>query len=232
MKNSNTKKYETKKSNKMNKSEKPAMYVYGEKSDKAKKAKDAKAALENAVKKMNRGKEETHWGPAALKKIFAEVNAEIYRARSLHPSCSLAAIMEEAGEVARALQDEDLGAIRRECVQLACTALRVALEGDPTMDPYRATKGLDATVRDPRPTCWVEVCAITYEDGEAVVCLQEEAVTFGVYVRHRRPRDEPELAVWLVDIEDEKSAHECAMNLANLMGGEYVNRVIRRKGKK
>lgn len=74
-----------------------------------------------------------------------KVRDEIKRARELHPFCNLVAIAEETGEVARALQDEPLKNVYKECVQLACTAARVAIEGDPTIDPYRVSKGLEPT---------------------------------------------------------------------------------------
>jgi hypothetical protein len=80
-----------------------------------------------------------------LMAFVLSVYNEVERARQKHPDCHLTAIAEEVGEVARALQDEPLENIRKECIQLACTAARVAIEGDPTMDPYRVSKGLEPT---------------------------------------------------------------------------------------
>jgi hypothetical protein len=57
------------------------------------------------------------------------------------PGCSLAALTEEAGEVAKAMLDEPSDRVRKECVQLATMAARVALEGDPTMSGYRDRRG-------------------------------------------------------------------------------------------
>ena len=64
---------------------------------------------------------------------------EVRRARMKHPSTAhlLAALTEEVGELAQALLDQDSGArpvtdqeIYKEAVQVACVALRLAVEGD------------------------------------------------------------------------------------------------------
>jgi NTP pyrophosphatase (non-canonical NTP hydrolase) len=41
----------------------------------------------------------------------------------------MAVLVEEVGEVARALQDQGAAELRTECVQVAAMALRMALEG-------------------------------------------------------------------------------------------------------
>lgn len=73
------------------------------------------------------------------------VGDEAVRARGLFPSpIALAlALAEEAGEVAKALQDEPAENVRTECIQLAAMALRLAVEGDPSIDGLRAMRGLD-----------------------------------------------------------------------------------------
>lgn len=59
------------------------------------------------------------------------------------PNPNIAAMTEEAGEVARAVlhirerKSDDWQAVRDECVQLAAMALRIALEGDPTVGAPR-----------------------------------------------------------------------------------------------
>ena len=76
------------------------------------------------------------------------VHKEIIRARGKHPMCTLTAVAEELGEVARALQDESVERVYEECVQLACTAARIAIEGDPTADDHRVHSGLEPTSKE------------------------------------------------------------------------------------
>lgn len=76
-------------------------------------------------------------------RIFVEdVLREAARARTLFPKPDgvLAALTEEVGEVARAMLDESWDNVRTECVQVAAMALRLALEGDPTLDAVRAQR--------------------------------------------------------------------------------------------
>lgn len=69
--------------------------------------------------------------------FFAAVSAELQRAREKFPSSnlSLAALMEEVGELAQAMLKVRAGKwpayrVREEAVQVAAMAVRVALEGD------------------------------------------------------------------------------------------------------
>ena len=59
------------------------------------------------------------------------------------PAGSMAALTEEVGEVAKALLDEPQEDVHTECVQTAVVALRVAVQGDPSLDPIRLAKGLN-----------------------------------------------------------------------------------------
>lgn len=72
--------------------------------------------------------------------FLAEVAAEVGRARTKFPSPagSMVALMEEVGELARAMLDEPAARVRAEAVQVAAMAMRVAEEGDPTLDALRA----------------------------------------------------------------------------------------------
>lgn len=62
----------------------------------------------------------------------AQAQTVIDRARRLYPTNEklLPALMEEVGELSRALLDEDDGDYREEAIQVACVALRIATEGD------------------------------------------------------------------------------------------------------
>lgn len=77
--------------------------------------------------------------------FIADVLQELRRARARFPSpeCSLAALGEEVGELCKAVLDEPKARVRAEAIQVAAMAARVALEGDPTLDAFRARKGLD-----------------------------------------------------------------------------------------
>jgi hypothetical protein len=55
---------------------------------------------------------------------------EVDTARACYPDKpTMAVLVEEVGEVARALQDEGRQALYSECIQVAAMALRLALEG-------------------------------------------------------------------------------------------------------
>ncbi|MEC9433426.1 MAG: hypothetical protein VYD87_11010 [Pseudomonadota bacterium] len=68
-----------------------------------------------------------------------EVFAEFVRARRKfpQPNPSVAALTEEVGELARAVLSRPLPEVRAEATQVAAMALRIAVEGDPTLDPFR-----------------------------------------------------------------------------------------------
>jgi NTP pyrophosphatase (non-canonical NTP hydrolase) len=81
--------------------------------------------------------------PEGRFEMFLEAVAdEALRARSLFPDPDglVTALGEEVGEVCRAVLDETPERIREECVQVAAMALRLALEGDPTLDALRAAR--------------------------------------------------------------------------------------------
>ena len=74
-----------------------------------------------------------------------EVLQEIASAREKFPSSkhSMCALTEEVGELAKALLDESWERVRAEAVQVACMAMRVALDGDASLVGWRLKKGLD-----------------------------------------------------------------------------------------
>lgn len=76
--------------------------------------------------------------------FLQEVRAEIIRAREKFPRNALAsvALMEEVGELAKAVLDETTARARLEAVQVACMAFRVGVEGDRSTDDHRWRKGL------------------------------------------------------------------------------------------
>lgn len=57
------------------------------------------------------------------------------------PDGTVAALAEEVGELAKAMLDESPERVYCEAVQVAVVALRVALEGDPSLDRSRSGRG-------------------------------------------------------------------------------------------
>ena len=52
----------------------------------------------------------------------------------------MTALTEEVGELAKALMDESSDRVWKEAVQVAAMALRVAVEGDPSLDHIRINR--------------------------------------------------------------------------------------------
>ena len=77
--------------------------------------------------------------------LFEEIRAELARARAKFPgdNVTLAALMEEVGELSKATFEEPKGRVREEAVQVAVMACRMVLDGDNTFGPWRKAKGLD-----------------------------------------------------------------------------------------
>jgi NTP pyrophosphatase (non-canonical NTP hydrolase) len=85
------------------------------------------------------------WEGTREEEFIIEILDEVERAREKHPGVdvAMAALTEEVGELAEALMDKPWGEVRKEAVQVAAVALRVALEGDDSMLKLRAKKDLD-----------------------------------------------------------------------------------------
>lgn len=80
--------------------------------------------------------------------LFEEIKVELGRARAKFPgdNVTLAALMEEVGELAKATFEEPRDRVRAEAVQVAVMACRMVLDGDNTYEPWRTSKGLDPLV--------------------------------------------------------------------------------------
>jgi ABC-type hemin transport system ATPase subunit len=72
------------------------------------------------------------------------VTSELVRARGKFPSSihSFAALVEEVGELGKALISEGSDEVHAEAMQTAVMAVRVAVEGDASFAVYRNMKGL------------------------------------------------------------------------------------------
>lgn len=79
---------------------------------------------------------------AALGKFLATIINELLAARIKFPSseCSMVALTEEVGELAKAMLDESEERILKESAQVATMAIRVALEGDISIEDYRKNR--------------------------------------------------------------------------------------------
>lgn len=77
--------------------------------------------------------------------FMADVAAELKRARAKFPGDRIMtiALAEEFGELAKAMLDESGARVWKEAVQTAVMAARVAIDGDSSVDDWRAAKGLD-----------------------------------------------------------------------------------------
>ena len=76
---------------------------------------------------------------------IARVRAEVRRARSMFPHSDnlFCILVEEVGELAKALQDESADRVRDEATQVVAMAIRCLEEGDPSFGVMRDRKGLD-----------------------------------------------------------------------------------------
>lgn len=77
--------------------------------------------------------------------LLMEISDELNRARTKFPgkNVTFAAMIEEVGELATALFEENKDRVRAEAIQVAVMAMRVVLDGDHTFDSWRSEKGLD-----------------------------------------------------------------------------------------
>lgn len=81
-------------------------------------------------------------------KLAGEIMAELIHARTKFPgtNATLAALVEEVGEVSTALMEEPRANVRKEAIQVAVMAIRIILDGDQTLDEWRRSKGLDPLI--------------------------------------------------------------------------------------
>lgn len=84
-------------------------------------------------------------GDEAVEAFLNEVRAELYRARANFPGDRIMtiALAEEFGELCTAILDEPAASARKEAIQTAVMAARVAIDGDGSVNEWRAAKGLD-----------------------------------------------------------------------------------------
>ena len=80
-----------------------------------------------------------------IEAFLAEVRAELIRARTKFPGDRVMtiALAEEFGELCKAVLDESAANVRKEAVQTAVMCARVVLDGDGSVNDWRAERGLD-----------------------------------------------------------------------------------------
>lgn len=88
------------------------------------------------------------------KQLIDEILSELARARAKFPGDNVTtlAMVEEAGELAKAAFEEPRKNVRKEAVQTAVMAMRVVLDGDATLRLWRAGQGLDPMIEGERLT--------------------------------------------------------------------------------
>lgn len=89
-----------------------------------------------------------------VERLLQDIRAELQRARELFPgkNVTFAALVEEVGELAKAVFEEPTERVRKEAVQVAVMAMRMVLDGDHTFDDWRRAKGLDPLGTSKGPT--------------------------------------------------------------------------------
>ena len=82
--------------------------------------------------------------------FMSQVSLEYVRAHDKYPAPNpnTSALAGEAGEACEAMGKEPFANVYVECVQTAVMAMRLALEGDPFQDVYRARVGLDLSTSE------------------------------------------------------------------------------------
>lgn len=96
-----------------------------------------------------------------------QVRAELTRARALFPGDRIMtlAMAEEFGELVKAVLDEPAANVRKEAVQTAVMAARVVLDGDGSVDAWRAAKGLDPLTGSETATAPTPGTLLRHDDG-------------------------------------------------------------------
>ncbi len=100
--------------------------------------------------------------PDPVEDFLDQVRAELAHARSKFPGDRIMtlAMAEEFGELVKAVLDEHSSDVRKEAVQtaaMAAMAARVVLDGDASVNDWRAAKGLDPLTGG--------ACAVSYTPG-------------------------------------------------------------------
>lgn len=85
---------------------------------------------------------------ADIRDLIFEIVAELARARAKFPgeNVTMAALVDEVIDLTKATFEQSRAAVRKEATQVAVMAMRVVLDGDQSLDSWRAARGLDPLV--------------------------------------------------------------------------------------
>ncbi|MEN5112804.1 hypothetical protein ABE453_02185 [Brevundimonas diminuta] len=107
-----------------------------------------------------------------------QVRAELAHARSKFPGDRIMtlAMAEEFGELVKAVLDEHSSDVRKEAVQTAAMAARVVLDGDASVNDWRAAKGLDPLTGNEAAGAMTPGTLLRHTDGRTgtFVSLEED----------------------------------------------------------
>jgi hypothetical protein len=107
------------------------------------------ACLKSAAPTPERADADTAGASDPVEQFLSEVHAELLRARAKFPGDRIMtiALAEEFGELCKAVLDEPAANVRKEAIQTAVMCARVVLDGDGSVNEWRAQKGLDPLVK-------------------------------------------------------------------------------------
>lgn len=107
-----------------------------------------------------------------------QVRAELAHARSKFPGDRIMtlAMAEEFGELVKAVLDEPAANVRKEAVQTAVMAARVVLDGDGSVNDWRAAKGLDPLTGSEAAQAVPPGTLLRHDDGRTGTfeCVEED----------------------------------------------------------
>lgn len=110
---------------------------------------DFEKSLESLSQELEEIKAQAQYMPVAIpedvRDFLVRVSSEVKRAREKFPNPAglMTALTEEVGELAKACLDEDMLSIHDEAMQVAAMAVRMATEGDPSLNVVRQFRGLE-----------------------------------------------------------------------------------------
>lgn len=134
----------------------------------------------------------------AVNAFLEDVRSELMRARAKFPGDRIMtiALAEEFGELCKAVLDEPSANVRKEAVQCAVMAARVTIDGDSSVNEWRAAKGLDPLTASPP-------AAPVVEDHE-YACLRAVYEAARAYLRYEaEPAKQREARVHLDNAIDD-----------------------------
>jgi NTP pyrophosphatase (non-canonical NTP hydrolase) len=106
------------------------------------------------------------------RETFLAIQQELKNAREKFPNSTLSmnALVEEVGELAKALMDESASNVRAEAIQVAVMAIRVSEEGDSSFDTLRELRKLGKYSGERK--CQYLGCEQPFIGGPCALCYE------------------------------------------------------------